>query len=113
MIDRPEAPPDSTFGGYVTEHSRPPAFEGRDGAAYTASVYVSDFPDDRGQFGAAVLFVRWSPAGDQPMGHVETPVLERAATRAQATAAVEAKSLHEVKALLDEAIRVSEERPDW
>ena len=113
MIDRAEAAPDATFGGYLAKHSRPPAFEGIDGSAYSASVYVSDFPDDEGEFGAAVLFVRWSLAGDRPTGHVETPVIARGPTREQATAALEALSLLEVKSLLDQAIRESAERPDW
>jgi hypothetical protein len=113
MIDRAETAPDSTFGGYLAKHERPPAFEGTDGAAYSASVYVADFPDAHGRFGAAVLFVRWSPAGDRPTGHVETPVIARGATREQAIEAVEALSLLELRALLDEAIRADAERPDW
>jgi hypothetical protein len=113
MIDRPDPAIDATFGGYLTKHSRPPAFEGTDGSAYSASLYVSDYPDETGAFGAAILFVRWSTAGDRPVGHVETPVVARGATREEATSGVEGLSLLQVKELLDEAIRVSKEHPDW
>ncbi len=113
MIDRPDPAVDATFGGYLAKHSRPPAFEGVDGSAYSASVYVSDFPDEAGEFGAAVLFVRWSAGGDRPTGHVETAVISRGATREEASSEIEKLSLFEVKELLDAAIRVSTERPDW
>ncbi len=113
MIDQPDPAVDATFGGYLAKHSRPPAFEGIDGSAYSASVYVSDFPDDTGEFGAAVLFVRWSAGGDRPTGHVETPVISRGTTREEASSGIAKLSLFDVKKLLDEAIRVSGERPDW
>ena len=113
MIDRPDPAVDATFGGYLAKHSRAPAFEGIDGSAYSASMYVSDFPDETGEFGAAVLFVRWSAGGDRPTGHVETPVISRARSREEASLGIEELSLLEVKGLLDEAIRVSTERPDW
>ena len=113
MIDRAEPAPDSTFGGYLAKHKRPPAFEGVDGEAYSASIYAADFPDERGEFGAAVLFVRWSRAGDEPTGHVETPVIARASTRDQANAEIEALSLVAVQGLLDDAIRARGGLPDW
>ncbi len=113
MIDRAEPAPDSTFGGYLAKHKRPPAFEGVDGEAYSASIYASDFPDEHGEYGGAVLFVRWSPSGDKPTGHVETPVIARASTRAHANAKIEALTLVVVRGLLDDAIRANRGLPDW
>jgi hypothetical protein len=104
---------DATFGGYLEVHDRPPAFEGADGAAYSADVYVDDEPDTRGRYGGAILFVRWSPDGTRPTGHVETPYLGFGATPGEASAVVRALSLHEVKDHLDRAIRARREDPTW
>ena len=54
---------DSTLGGYLDVHDRPPGFEGSDGRAYSAAIFVDEFPDEQGRFGAAVLFVQWSETG--------------------------------------------------
>ena len=54
------------------KHERAAAFGGSDGQAYSVGLYVDEEPDERGRYGAALLFVRWSPAGDRPVGHVET-----------------------------------------
>lgn len=102
---------DSTLGGYLEVHARPPAFEGSDGAAYSAAVYVDDSPDEDGRYGGAVLFVRWSEGGDRPVGHLESAFLVFGDTSEAAAAAVRALSLHEVKAELDRAIAGSEELP--
>lgn len=104
---------DGTLGGYVEVHDRPPAFEGGDGAAYSAEIYVDDEPDAGGRFGAAILFVRWSSTGERPTGHVETPYLSFGATPAQASEGVRALTLHEVKEHLDRAIHTREEEPNW
>jgi hypothetical protein len=55
-------------------------------------------------FGAALLFVRWSAAGDRPVGHVETETLAWAPTEAEAAERLKSLSLYDVKAALDEAI---------
>ncbi len=103
---------DSTLGGYLEVHARPPAFEGSDGAAYSAAVYVDDAPDESGRYGGAVLFVRWSEGGDRPVGHLESAFLVFGDTPEEAAAAVRALSLHEVKAELDRAIAGSGELPN-
>ncbi len=102
---------DSTLGGYLEAHARPPAFEGSDGVAYSAAVYVDDTPDEGGRYGGAVLFVRWSEGGDRPVGHLESAFLVFGDTPEEAAAAVRALSLHEVKAELDRAIAGSKELP--
>jgi hypothetical protein len=95
---------DDTLGGYERAHERPPAFGGSDGFAYTVSVFVDDEPDAGGRFGAALLFLRWAPGGDRPIGHVETDYLGQGATPDEARDAVARLSLHDVKRHLDECL---------
>lgn len=105
---------DATLGGYLDRHERAPAFEGSDGRAYSAAVYVDDEPDADGRYGAAVLFVQWSESGERPTGHLETPYLGFGATAEEAAAQVRALTLFEVKAHLDRAIALAAARPaDW
>jgi hypothetical protein len=93
-----------TLGGYMDKHERAAAFGGSDGQAYSVAIYVEDQPDDRGRFGAALLFVRWSPGGDRPVGHVETETLAWGRSREEATDRLRSLSLYDVKAALDDAI---------
>ena len=93
-----------TLGGYMAKHDRAAAFGGRDGQAYSVAVYVDEEPDLRGLYGAALLFVRWSPNGDRPVGHVETESLAWGRSAAEAAERLKALSLYDVKAALDEAI---------
>lgn len=95
---------DSTLGGYMDVHDRPPAFEGSDGRAYTAAVFVDESAAADGRFGASLLFVQWSEAGDHPIGHLETPYLAFGDTPGQADAAIRCLTLHDVKRYLDQAI---------
>ena len=100
-----------TLGGYFAKHERAPAFGGSDGEAYSVAVWLDEEPDGQGRFGASLLFVRWSPAGDRPLGTVETPPLAWGRTPEEADARVKALSLYDVKAALDAAIAT---RPtDW
>ena len=93
-----------TLGGYMARHERAAAFGGSDGQAYSVGIYVDEEPDARGRYGAALLFVRWSPGGDRPVGHVETPALAWGVTPAEAEERIKALSLYDVKAALDDAI---------
>ena len=93
-----------TLGGYMRKHDRAAAFGGSDGRAYSVAIYVEGEPDVRGLYGASLLFVRWSPAGDRPEGHVETEPLAWGRTAEEATERIGALSLYDVKAALDEAI---------
>lgn len=88
----------------MAKHERAAAFGGSDGRAYSVAIYVEDGPDLRGLFGASLLFVRWAPAGDRPIGHVETEVLVWGRSADEATERLGALSLYDVKAALDEAI---------
>lgn len=104
---------DSTLGGYLDKHGRPPAFEGADGRAYSAEEFVDEHPGEDGRFGAALLFVRWSESGERPVGHLETPYLVYGSTAEEARTEVRALTLHELKAQLDRAVAESGERPNW
>ncbi|HXJ30555.1 MAG TPA: hypothetical protein VNG35_07945 [Gemmatimonadales bacterium] len=95
---------DGTLGGYVRVHRRPPAFGGTDGAAYTVSTLVDDDPDPSGRYGAALLFVRWSDAGEKAVGHLETDYLAFGPTPDAALAPVLALSLAAVKSHLDACV---------
>jgi hypothetical protein len=88
----------------MAKHERAAAFGGSDGRAYSVAIYIEDEVDVRGLFGASLLFVRWSPAGDRPTGHVETDVLAWGRSPAEASERLGALSLYDVKAALDEAI---------
>ena len=93
-----------TLGGYMEKHDRAAAFGGSDGQAYSVAIYVEDEPDLRGLYGAALLFVRWSSAGDRPTSHLETETLAWGQTPEEAGDRLKALSLFDVKAALDEAI---------
>ncbi|MGQ0702744.1 MAG: hypothetical protein ACT4PM_06390 [Gemmatimonadales bacterium] len=96
--------PEVTLGGYLAKHERAPAFGGSDGQAYSVAVWVDETPDGRGRYGASLLFVRWSPAGDRPLGTVETPVLVWGRSPEEAEERVKTLSLYDVKEALDAAI---------
>jgi len=88
----------------MQKHERAAAFGGSDGQAYSVAIYVDEEPDIRGLYGAALLFVRWSPTGDRPLGHVESETLAWGRTPEEAESRLAALSLYDVKAALDEAI---------
>ena len=85
-------------------HERAPAFGGTDGQAYSVATFVDDTADAAGRYGAALLFVCWSSAGDRPVGHLETDYLAWGETSAAALAPLLALPLHEVKRHLDRCI---------
>ena len=96
--------PEVTLGGYMAKHERAAAFGGSDGQAYSVAIYLDEEPDARGRYGASLLFVRWSPQGDRPVGHVETEALAWGKTPTEAEERIKALSLYDVKAALDAAI---------
>lgn len=93
-----------TLGGYMLRHERAAAFTGSDGHPYSVGLFAADTADDRGRFGAALLFVRWSPGGDRPTGHLETDWLAWGPTPEDAEARLRLLTLYDVKAALDQAI---------
>jgi hypothetical protein len=91
----------------MAKHERAAAFGGSDGEAYSVALYVDEVPDVRGLYGAALLFVRWSRAGDRPVGHLETDTLVWGRSPEEAGERLKALSLYDVKAALDEAIALA------
>ena len=94
---------ESTLGGYVAVHARPPAFEGVDGQPYSVDVGVDETGDPEAPQAAYLLFVRW---GNQAVtGHLETEYLVRGMTEAAVREAIGRMPLLSVKATLDAVIR--------
>ena len=91
---------DETLGGYQAVHGRPPAFEGADGCSYSAGIFPEDAPGPDGRYGAAVIFVRWSPS-NEPDGHLETGFLAYDADPSRAELAVGRMTLLDAKRHLD------------
>ena len=94
---------DDTLAGYVSVHGRPPGFEGSDRRPYSVAVFSDDDPGPDGRYGAALIFIRWSPA-NAPEGHLESDYLAFSADPAAAEAEVGRLPLSEVKRILDDLI---------
>lgn len=94
---------DDTLAGYVQVHGRPPSFEGADGRPYSVGIFSDDDAGADGRYGAALLFIRWSP-GNEPDGHLETGYLAMAADPAGAEAQLGRMTLAEIKGTLDALI---------
>lgn len=95
---------DTTLGGYAAVHGRAAAFQGMDGAPYTAAAETEETGDGAAPWVAYLVFVRWADTGSAIMGHLETGDLASGDTEAEARAALESLPLSEVRALLDETI---------
>ena len=95
----------NTIGGYMAVHDRPAAFEGSDGASYSVEIVTDINDDEKGAFGAYLLFVRWREGDPVASGHLETDFLAFASTEAEARKMVGAMLLNEVKSRLDELIK--------
>lgn len=99
------SPEDSTLGGYVEVHSRPPAYDGPDGHPYTVSTEVERTSNLRAPYAGYLVFPRWAETGVGIVGHVETPTLVECSTKEDAMAQLGALTLLEVQQLLIDAIR--------
>jgi hypothetical protein len=97
-------PDDSTLGGYLDMHDRPPAYAGSDGHPYTVSIEVERTTNLRAPYAGYLVFPRWAQTGVGIVGHVETPTLCECASHAEAIERLGELTLHEVQALLVEAI---------
>lgn len=103
---------DTTLGGYISHHNRPPAFEGSDGHPYTVSPEVERTPNLATPFSGFLVFPRWADTGAGIVGHLETPTLLETRTREEVQAALDTLNLGEVKRLLEEAIRRKRDEMD-
>lgn len=99
-----ESAEDRTLGGYLSVHDRPPALEAIDGQPYTVSIEVEKTGDLREPVVGYLVFPRWAETGLGIVGHVESPVLWRAATRGGVMERAGALELTEVQRLLNEAV---------
>ena len=94
---------DDTLAGYVSVHGRPPGLEGSDRRPYSVAVFSDDDPGPDGRYGAALIFIRWSPS-NAPEGHLESDYLAFNDDPAAAEAEVGRLALSEVKRILDSLI---------
>jgi len=91
----------NTIGGYMAVHSRPAAFEGKDGSSYSVEIVADETGDPSRRFAAYLLFVRWRAGDPVAAGHLETDYLEYGESEAEALAKVGAMQLSEVRSALD------------
>ena len=96
-----------TLGGYMAVHARPAAFEGLDGASYSADIGTDETGDPSAPVGAFLIFLRWRPGEPQVVGHLESDFLARGRSEDEARAIVGALSLAATKRVLDELIQAS------
>jgi hypothetical protein len=96
---------DSTLGGYLKVHDRPPAYEGPDGHPYTVSPEVEKTSNLRAPYSGYLVFLRWASTGLGIVGHVETPTLCECGTAEESMRTLGELSLLEVQDLLAEALR--------
>lgn len=93
---------ESTLGGYIAVHTRPPAFGGADGNSYTVAMLTDTTDDPTDPVGGYLLFVSWGTT-DAPTirGHVESEFLVRGQSEPDVRAALGRLSLFDVKQTLD------------
>ncbi len=98
----------NTVGGYRAVHSRPAAFEGKDGASYSVDIVVDEVREPAGRFGAYLLFVHWRRGDPSAAGHLETDYIAFGETEDAARAALGAMRLSDAKRTLDDLITRAE-----
>ncbi len=103
----------NTVAGYTAVHSRPPAFEGRDGASYSVEVMTDHTGDADKPWAGYLFFVRYQHGDPIASGHVETDYLRCADTEEGARSLVGAMQLNEALAELNKVItsKSSGDRP--
>jgi hypothetical protein len=104
----------NTLGGYMAVHARPAAFEGADGASYSAEIVTDPAPESgEGAVAGYLLFVRWRAGDPVASGHVETDYLATG-READVLREIGALTLQDVRRLLDTRLEQrSAERPWW
>ncbi len=101
----------NTIGGYRAVHARPAAFEGSDGASYSVELVADEVREERGRFGAYVIFVRWRHGDPVASGHLETDYVAFGDSAEAAITSLGGMKLSEVKRILDELISAAD-KPD-
>ena len=105
----------NTVGGYTLVHSRPPAFEGRDGVSYSVEVMTDDTGDSSRPYAGYLLFVRWRSGDPVASGHLESQYLIYANTEKDAHDRMGAMQLNDALAELNKLIGDTSRgsRPWW
>lgn len=105
----------NTVGGYTAVHSRPPAFEGKDGASYSVEIMTDETGDPSTPWAGYLFFVRYQHGDPVASGHVETDYLRYADSEREAQDLVGAMQLNDALLELNKAIaaKSSEGRPWW
>jgi len=85
-------------------HDRPAAFEGSDGASYSAEIVTDESGDKSRPFAAYLLFVRWGSGDPVATEHLETEFLAFGASEDEVRQNVGEMKLSEAKAKLDALI---------
>lgn len=95
-------------------HARPAAFEGADGASYSAEIVTDPAPEaGEGVVAGYLLFVRWRAGDPVASGHVETDYLATG-PEADVRREIGALTLQHVRRLLDDRLEQrSGDRPWW
>jgi len=101
----------NTVGGYTAVHSRPPAFEGKDGASYSAEIMTDETGEPDRPWAAYLFFVRYGHGDPVASGHVETDYLRFATTEESARALVGSMQLNEALDELNKAIAAKSSDP--
>ena len=100
------APSDeSTLGGYIAAHARPPAFGAPDGNSYTVEMLTDATGDAAQPVGGYLLFVCWGGVAPMVRGHIESGFLAAGASEEDVRAALGRLPLTVVKRTLDRLIR--------
>jgi hypothetical protein len=98
---------ESTVGGYHAVHSRPAAFEGKDGMSYSVEIVTDETGGPTAPYAGYLLFVRWRPGDPVAAGHLETGYLIYGKDEATVLTQVGSISLLDVKRMLDTLIDAS------
>jgi hypothetical protein len=105
----------NTVGGYAAVHSRPPAFEGKDGASYSVEVMTDETGDRAQPWAGYLMFVKWGHGDPVASGHLETGYLRSGATEDEARSLTGAISLNDALGELNALISGTSQdsRPWW
>src|SRR5215213_246870 len=94
----------NTVGGYTAVHSRPPAFEGKDGTSYSVEVMTDETGDKSRPWAGYLLFVKWQSGDPVASGHLETGYLRFAQSEDEARQLTGAMPLNDALAELNNLI---------
>lgn len=94
-------------------HARPAAFEGADGASYSAEIVTDPVSDSgAGEVSGYLLFVRWRARDPVASGHLETDYLASGA-ESDVLREIGGLTLQKVRAHLDALVRRQSAGGSW